>query len=96
VASYKVSSDVLASTSAQLSAGSSDVNAELSRLRKLVESLGSEWEGSGAGAFNDLYTEFNTAGAQLTEALDGISALLNKAASYYAESETNVANAFRS
>jgi WXG100 family type VII secretion target len=96
VASYKVSSDVLASTSAQLAAGSSDVNAELSRLRKLVESLGSEWEGSGAGAFNDLYTEFNTAGAQLTEALDGISSLLNKAAGYYAESETNVANAFRS
>ena len=67
----------------------------LTRLRKVVDSLGSDWEGAGAGAFNDLYLEFNTAGGQLTEALDGIASLLSKAAGYYAESETNVANAFR-
>jgi WXG100 family type VII secretion target len=96
VAVYKVSSEVLSGAATQLTAGSAEAQELLTRLRKLVESLGSDWEGAGAGAFNDLYTEFNTAGGQLTEALDGIASMLSKAAAYYAESETNVANAFRS
>jgi WXG100 family type VII secretion target len=95
VAVYKVSSDVLSGASGQLTAGSVETQELLTRLRKLVESLGSDWEGSGAGAFADLYSEFNTAGGQLVEALDGIASLLSKAAAFYAESETNVANAFR-
>lgn len=95
MAVYKVSSEVLSGAAAQLTSGSAEAQELLTRLRKLVDSLGNDWEGSGAGAFTDLYTEFNTAGGQLTEALDGIASMLSKAASYYAESETNVANAFR-
>ncbi|AMM21512.1 hypothetical protein AX769_16910 [Frondihabitans sp. PAMC 28766] len=93
---YKVSSESLATTASQLQSGSSDVQSTLSHLRSLVESLGGEWEGSGSGAFNELYTEFNTAGLKLNESLAGIADLLSKAASYYAESEANVTNAFRS
>ncbi len=96
MAVYKVSSEVLSQTASQLTSGSAEAQELLSKLRKLVESLGSDWEGSGAGAFNDLYAEFNTAGGQLTESLEGIASMLSKAAAYYAESETNVANAFRS
>ena len=95
VAVYKVSSEVLSDAAGQLTSGSGEAQELLVRLRKLVDSLGSDWEGAGAGAFNDLYAEFNTAGGQLTEALDGIAAMLSKAAAYYAESESNVANAFR-
>jgi WXG100 family type VII secretion target len=96
MAQYKVSSESLATTSSQLSSGSNDVQTTLAHLRSLVESLGSEWEGAGSGAFNELYTEFNTAGLKLNESLAGIADLLNKAASYYAESEANVTSAFRS
>jgi WXG100 family type VII secretion target len=96
MAQYKVSSDSLATAASQLQSGSSDVQTTLSRLRSLVDSLGSEWEGSGSGAFNELYTEFNTAGLKLNESLAGIADLLSKAATYYAESEANVTNAFRS
>ena len=95
MAVYKVSSEVLSGAASQLTSGSAEAQELLVRLRKLVESLGSDWEGAGAGAFSDLYLEFNTAGGQLTEALDGIASLLSKAAGFYAESETNVANAFR-
>ena len=95
MAVYKVSSEVLSGTASQLTSGSTEAQELLTRLRKLVDSLGNDWEGSGAGAFNDLYAEFNTAGGQLVEALDGIASMLSKAATYYAESETNVANAFR-
>jgi WXG100 family type VII secretion target len=95
VAVYKVSSEVLTETAGKLTAGSGEAQELLAGLRKLVDSLGNDWEGSGAGAFNDLYTEFNTAGGQLTDALDGIASMLLKAAGYYAESESNVANAFR-
>lgn len=95
MAVYKVSSDVLAGAATQLTAGSVETQDLLTRLRKLVDSLGSDWEGTGAGAFADLYLEFNTAGGQLVEALDGIASMLSKAAAVYGESETNVANAFR-
>jgi len=95
MAVYKVSSEVLSGAASQLTSGSTEAQELLTRLRKLVESLGSDWEGSGAGAFNDLYAEFNKAGGDLVEALDGIASMLSKAATYYAESETNVANAFR-
>ena len=95
MAVYKVSSEVLSGAASQLTSGSTEAQELLTRLRKLVESLGSDWEGSGAGAFNDLYAEFNKAGGDLVEALDGIASMLSKAANYYAESETNVANAFR-
>jgi len=96
VAVYKVSSEVLTETAGKLTAGSKEAQDLLDGLRKLVESLGSDWEGAGAGAFNDLYAEFNSAGVQLTESLEGIASMLTKAAAYYAESESNVANAFRS
>ncbi len=96
MAVYKVSSEVLIETASKLTAGSGEAQELLTRLRHLADSLGSEWEGAGAGAFNDLYAEFNTAGGQLTESLEGIASMLSKAAAYYAESETNVANAFRS
>ncbi|MEO6116201.1 MAG: WXG100 family type VII secretion target [Pseudolysinimonas sp.] len=95
MAVYKVSSEILSGVSGQLSAGSTETQELLVRLRKLVDSLGSDWEGAGAGAFSELYAEFNKAGSDLVEALDGIASMLSKASSYYAESETNVANAFR-
>ncbi|ROR82234.1 WXG100 family type VII secretion target [Plantibacter flavus] len=95
MANIKVSSENLASVSTQLSSGANELQGTLSQLRGLVDSMGGEWEGAGSTAFSELYAEFNTAGAQLNESLVGISTMLGKAAGYYAESETNVANAFR-
>jgi WXG100 family type VII secretion target len=95
MANIKVSSENLTAVSGQLSSGASELQGTLAQLRSLVDSMGGEWEGAGSTAFTELYSEFNTAGIQLNESLVGISSMLSKAANYYAESESNVANAFR-
>jgi len=95
MATFKVSSDDLAQVSGQLTSGSSELEGSLNQLKTIVDGLAADWEGAGSAAFNELYQEFHTAGAQLTESLAGISNLLNKAAAFYAESEQNVTNAFR-
>ena len=95
MATFKVASDDLAQVSGQLTSGSSELEGTLDQLKKIVDGLAADWEGSGSSAFAELYQEFHTAGAQLTESLEGISTLLSKAAAFYAESEQNVTNAFR-
>jgi WXG100 family type VII secretion target len=95
MAQFRVSSDSLASASGRLEAGSSDVQTTLAQLRSVVDGLGPEWEGSASGAFAELYSEFNSAALRLNESLSGIADLLARAAVAYAESEANVASAFR-
>ena len=95
MATYKVASEDLAEASTQLTTGSSELEGTLSQLRKIVDGLAADWQGTGSSAFAELYQEFHSAGAQLTESLEGISTLLNKAAVSYAESEQSVTSAFR-
>lgn len=94
MAQFKVSSDALNDTSSQLSSGALQLQDQLSILRAKVVALGGDWDGAGSQAFNQLYEEFNKAGADLNEALTGIATMLSKAAGFYAESEANVASAF--
>jgi WXG100 family type VII secretion target len=95
MAQFRVSSDSLASASGRLEAGSSEVQGTLAHLRSVVDALGPEWEGAASGAFTELYSEFNSAALRLNESLSGIADLLGRAAISYAESEANVAHAFR-
>ena len=95
MADIKVSSENLVQTSAQLTSGSGELQTLLGSLNGLVNSMGSEWQGAGSASFGELYSQFHSAGGQLQEALTGISKMLSDAAGYYAESEANVAQAFR-
>jgi WXG100 family type VII secretion target len=87
----KVTSEDLASTAAQLSRGSQEIDAQLASMRNLVQSLvASDWQGAASSAFDGLYQQWNTSAACLREALDGISRLVANAATAYANTEQQI------
>ena len=91
MAMIKVTSEDLANASAQLSSGSQEIDSHLTAMRNLVQSLvGSDWQGMASSSFEQLYAQWNTSAASLREALDGISALLAKAATAYASTEQQI------
>lgn len=96
MAELKVTSESLASVAGQLSSGSQSIESQLSNLKSLVEGLVSgDWVTTSASvAFNDLYSQWDQAGLQLKESLQGISDLLNQAALSYEDSETAIAGTF--
>lgn len=91
----KVTSDSLASVAGQLSSGSQSIESQLSNLKSLVEGLiAGDWNGQASQSFNELYTQWDQAGLQLKESLQGISDLLNQAALSYEDSENAIAATF--
>ncbi len=96
MAEIKVTSAELHSVSAQLAAGSSDIEGRLARLHAQVQALvDNGWQGSASAAFNDLYTQWNTSAAQLKQALDGISRQLSNAATTYEQTEAQLTASMR-
>jgi WXG100 family type VII secretion target len=97
MALIKVTSEDLASVAAQLNRGSEDIDAELTRMRALVQSLvASDWQGAASSAFDQLYQQWNTSAANLREALDGISRLVANAATAYANTEQQIQQSMHS
>jgi len=95
MADIKVTSDSLASVAGQLSSGSQSIESQLSNLKSLVEGLiAGDWNGQASQSFNELYTQWDQAGLQLKESLQGISDLLNQAALSYEDSENAIAATF--
>ncbi|WP_221584807.1 WXG100 family type VII secretion target [Microbacterium sp. G2-8] len=96
MADIKVTSDSLASVAGQLSSGSQSIESQLSNLKSLVEGLiAGDWNGQASQSFNELYSQWDQAGIQLKESLQGISDLLNQAALSYEDSETAIASTFQ-
>jgi WXG100 family type VII secretion target len=97
MALIKVTSEDLATTAAQLSRGSADIDNELTTMRNLVQSLvASDWQGAASSAFDQLYQQWNTSAANLREALDGISRLVSNAATAYANTEQQIQQSMHS
>lgn len=72
----KITPEDLASASAQLSTGSQEIHSQLTMLRDTVQALaGSDWRGVELSTFGSLCQQWNTAAANLREALDGLSML---------------------
>ena len=73
----KITPEDLASASAQLSTGSQEIRSQLSTLGDTVQALArSDWQGAELSTFGSLCQQWNTAAANLREALDGLSMLL--------------------
>jgi WXG100 family type VII secretion target len=71
----------LASVSAQLNTGSQEIHSQLTTLRDTVQALArSNWQGAELSTFGSLCQQWNTAAANLREALDGLSRLLARGA----------------
>lgn len=95
MAEIRVTSDSLAAVAGQLSSGSQSIESQLSNLKSLVEGLISgDWSGTASQTFNELYSQWDQAGLQLKESLQGISDLLNQAALSYEDSENAIASTF--
>jgi WXG100 family type VII secretion target len=91
VALIKVTSEDLASASAQLTSGSQEIDSQLTSMRNLVQSLvAADWQGAASSSFESLYQEWNTSAANLQQALEGIAKLLSSAAASYASTEQQI------
>ncbi|TFD61614.1 WXG100 family type VII secretion target [Cryobacterium suzukii] len=96
MAEITVTSESLSGVANQLASGAQSIESQLSNLKSLVGGLVSgEWGGAASQSFNELYEQWDAAGLQLKESLNGISDQLSKAALAYEESESNIANTFR-
>jgi WXG100 family type VII secretion target len=97
MALIKVTSEDLATVSAQLNSGSEEIDSQLARMRGLVQSLvASDWQGAASSAFDSLYQQWNTSAANLREALDGISRLVANAATAYTNTEQQIQQSMHS
>jgi WXG100 family type VII secretion target len=96
MAQTSVTSESLTAVAQQLSQGSQSIETQLSTLKALVQGLvAGDWQGGASQAFGELYEQWDAAGIQLKESLDGISDQLTKAAVSYDESENNITGTFR-
>jgi WXG100 family type VII secretion target len=75
---------------------STDVRGQHQQLRgQLTPLFGADWSGAAAAQFTALYQQFDTHARGLSDALDGIGALLRRAGTAYADVEQQVAASFR-
>ncbi len=75
---------------------SADVRAEHQQLKAQLSPLfGADWTGAAAAQFAGLYENFDQHARGLSDALDGIGALLVRAGSSYAATEQEIAATFR-
>jgi WXG100 family type VII secretion target len=92
----RVTPDQLSTLGSTVSRVSSEVRAEHQTLRgQLTPLFGAEWTGAAATQFASLYDQFDQHARGMSDALDGIGALLGRAGAAYAEVEQQVAASFR-
>jgi WXG100 family type VII secretion target len=87
----QVTSDDLLAVSASLQSGAGEIDSRLKSMATLVQNLiASGWQGAASTQFGTLFTDWNSGAAQLNTALQGMSTLLSKAASIYAQTEQTI------
>ncbi|MGH9042032.1 MAG: WXG100 family type VII secretion target [Acidimicrobiia bacterium] len=92
----KVTSEQLQSVSSQLQAGKEDVEQQLTSMETKVRSLvDADWSGAASDSFRDLWDKWHTGAAQVRDALQGISTMLNETAKAYQETEDALATQLR-
>ena len=96
MAEISVTSDSISGVANQLSSGAQSIESQLQNLKSLVDGLvGGDWSGAASLSFQELYSQWDQAGVQLKEALEGVSDILSNAALAYEESENAIAGSFR-
>lgn len=93
---FRVTPSQLESLSGAVARVSGDVRAQHQSLRgQLAPLFGADWTGSAAAQFTALYDQFDQHAKGLSDALDGIGQLLNRAGVAYADVEQQIAASFR-
>lgn len=96
MSAFQVTPEVLAQVSTQLTSGAQNIDQILNSLRAQVSPIRDTWKGSAQTSFEALWTEWQTSAKNLHEALNGIARLTGQASQSYAETEQQIAGAFRS
>jgi WXG100 family type VII secretion target len=92
----KVTPSQLSALGATVGRVSADVRGEHQSLRAQLSPLfGADWSGAAAAQFAALYDQFDLHAKGLSDALDGIGALLGRAGATYADAESTIAASFR-
>jgi len=96
MAQINVTSDSISGVANQLSSGAQSIESQLQNLKSLVDGLvGGDWGGDASLSFQELYGQWDQAGIQLKDALEGVAGILSQAALSYEENEQGVASSFQ-
>lgn len=75
---------------------SGDIRAQQQSLRTQLSPLfGTDWAGTASAQFTTLFEQFDMHARGMSDALDGIGALLGRAGASYADVEQQIAASFR-
>jgi WXG100 family type VII secretion target len=93
---FKVTPTQLQTLSGRVACTSTDVRGAHQALKtQLAPLFGADWSGTAASQFTALYEQFDLHAKGLSDALDGIGQLLNRAGVSYADVEQQIAASFR-
>jgi WXG100 family type VII secretion target len=96
MSALRVTPAQLESLSGSVGRTSAEIRGQQQALRAQLGPLfGADWAGSAASQFTALYEQFDLHARGLTDALEGIGALLGRAGASYAEVEQQIAASFR-
>jgi WXG100 family type VII secretion target len=96
MAAFKVTPEQLETLGATVGRVSAEVRSEHQSLRGQLSPLfGADWSGAAAAQFTALYEQFDQHARGMSDALDGIGQLLNRAGAAYAGVEAEITASFR-
>lgn len=92
----KVTPEQLQTLSGNVQKGSGQIDGTLSSLGGQISPLvAGDWGGAASVQFNALWTKWQRSAKDLNAALQGISHLLGRAGTHYAEAERSIASSFQ-
>jgi WXG100 family type VII secretion target len=97
VANVNVTYAEMESAAKQLQAGEAQIQGDLAKLKKLIDSLvqGGYVTDTSSKQFEASYTQFNTGATKMIEGLNGMGQYLNAAAKAFRETDSQLASALK-
>lgn len=93
---FRVTPTQLQSMSGTVARVSGEIRGQHGTLKTQLDPLfGSDWSGAAANQFAALYAQFDQSAKAMSDALDGIGQLLNRAGAAYADVESQITASFR-
>jgi len=97
MANLQVTYGDMQSAAGQLSAGEAQINADLARLKKLIDNLVASGYATDSSSkqFQASYEQFTSGATKMIAGLDGMSQYLKSAAKAFQETDTQLASALK-
>ena len=89
-----VTSSELRETATDMRSTGATIDEELNRMLGRVQTFTASWTGQAASSFDSFYQQMNQGWSQLKEGMEGVSQMLDGAASSYDETEAGISGQF--